>query len=243
MKLITLLFIFFSSCLWAETKLPTLKIIQLFDDVYQHVSYKKVEPYGVVAASGLIVIEGDEAHVIDTPWTKQDTKKIIEWAELKGLEVKSAVITHFHEDASGGIATLNNLKIKTFATRLTNRLLKLNDLVQASDEITTENVQLFNGLIEVYYPGLGHTQDNIVVWLAKNEILFGGCFVKSLGSKSLGNINDAAIAEWPLSIQKVKYKYSNIKVVVPGHGKVGDKHLLSHTEQLAIFANKRNTSL
>lgn len=88
--------------------------------------------------------------------------------------------------------------------------------------------------IEVFYPGSGHTEDNIVVWLPKSNILFGGCFVKSIHSKNLGNIEDASIKIWPASIQKVINKYPDIKVVVPGHGKVGDTSLLKNTAKLAL---------
>ena len=86
----------------------------------------------------------------------------------------------------------------------------------------------------MFYPGAGHTQDNIVVWLPKQKILFGGCFVKSIHSKNLGNMEDASVKDWPKSIQKVINKYPNIKIVVPGHGKVGDVNLLKHTAQLAL---------
>jgi glyoxylase-like metal-dependent hydrolase (beta-lactamase superfamily II) len=121
MRLIILFFIFISHRLLANPDVITLKVIQLDDNVYQHISYKKVEPYGVVAASGLMVVEGNEAHIIDTPWTVADTKKLLEWAKLKRFVVKSAVVTHFHEDASGGMSLLNKLKIETYATTLTNQ--------------------------------------------------------------------------------------------------------------------------
>jgi glyoxylase-like metal-dependent hydrolase (beta-lactamase superfamily II) len=113
-------------------------------------------------------------------------------------------------------------------------VVKLNNREQASNELSTETVKLANGLIEVFYPGPGHTQDNIVIWLAKTQTLFGGCFVKSLGSKTLGNTDDASIEDWPQSIKKVQDKYPYIKTIVPGHGKVGGKRLLNHTEQLAL---------
>ncbi len=234
MRLVILFIILISHRLLANSDVPTLKVIQLDDNVYQHISYKKVEPYGVVAASGLMVVEGNEAHIIDTPWTVADTEKLLKWAKLKGLMVKSAVVTHFHEDASGGMSLLNKLKIKTYATPLTNQWLKVNNREQSSNELSTEPVKLANGLIEVFYPGPGHTQDNIVIWLAKTETLFGGCFVKSLSSKTLGNIDDASIEDWPQSIKKVQDKYPDIKTIVPGHGKVGGRRLLNHTQQLAL---------
>ncbi|MCW8832220.1 MAG: subclass B1 metallo-beta-lactamase [Colwellia sp.] len=215
-----------------------LKIKQLADNVYQHISYKRIEPWGMVGASGLIVVDGNNAHIIDTPWTQAETKKLIKWIKSKDLIVKSSVVSHFHEDASGGIPLLNKLKIKTYATPLTNSLLNLRGRETSSDEISSNVFELVKGTIEIFYPGAGHTEDNIVVWLPKSNILFGGCFIKSKKSRTLGNTEDALIKDWADSIQKVIDKYPSIEVVVPGHGKVGDERLLRHTAKLALSVNE-----
>ena len=180
------------------------------------------------------MIDGNNAHIIDTPWTLADTKKLTLWIKAKGLTVKTSVVTHFHQDASGGLPFLNNLSIKTYATKLTNKLLTLKKRENSNKEIVNNTFTLVDGLIEIFYPGAGHTQDNIVIWLPKAKMLFGGCFVKNLNSTSLGYTGDASVKDWPKSIQRVINKYPNIEVVIPGHGKIGDLSLLKHTEQLAL---------
>ncbi|MGB0834111.1 MAG: subclass B1 metallo-beta-lactamase [Psychrobium sp.] len=211
-----------------------LKIKQLSDNVYQHISYKEVKPWGLVAASGLVVVNGTNAHLIDTPWTTEATKELLAWIKAKELTVKSAIVTHFHDDASGDLPLLNELKIPSYATSLTNQLLKLDNKQTSSNEITGNTFPLINGVIEVFYPGAGHTKDNVVVCLPREKMLFGGCFVKSLGSKHLGYTGDAVIADWPSSVDKVLKRYPAIERVVPGHGKVGDVSLLTHTKKLAV---------
>ncbi|MGJ8694345.1 MAG: subclass B1 metallo-beta-lactamase [Thalassotalea sp.] len=217
---------------------PSIAIKPIAENVYQHISYQYVEPYGLVPASGLIVIDGSDAHIIDTPWSTADTYKLIVWLGDKGLTIKSAIATHFHDDASSGIEIFNQANIKTYATALTNQLLTSTNKTPAHQSILQNPYQLIEGRIEVFYPGAGHSQDNIVVWLPKSKILFGGCFVKSLASKSLGNIGDAVINSWPASIDKVIQRYPQLKLVVPGHGKVGDISLLTHTQKLALLAQK-----
>ncbi|MDF5602028.1 VAM family subclass B1 metallo-beta-lactamase, partial [Vibrio parahaemolyticus] len=197
------------------------------------ISYKHVEPWGFIGASGLIVVDGDAAYLIDTPWTTKATNQLIEWIEDRGLVLKSAIVTHFHEDASGDLPLLNDLKVNTYATSLTNQLLKLNNKEISNTEISSNELKIFNGIATVYYPGPGHTEDNIVVWLPNEKLLFGGCFVKSLRNKSLGYTGDANIGEWSNSIQRVLQRYPDIVTVVPGHGQVGDVSLLLHTQKLA----------
>jgi len=244
MKSIILLILFIPCIVFAnDESIKKLKIKKLSENVYQHISFKKVEPWGEVGVSGLVVINGTEAHMIDTPWTTQATLNLIEWIEAKGLTLKSAVVTHFHEDSSNDLPLLNDLKIKTYATSLTNKLLQLNQKETSNNEILSNTFELVDGVVSVFYPGAGHAEDNTVVWLPKEKILFGGCFVRSLHAKGLGNTEDAIISEWPNSIQKVIDRYSDIKLVVPGHGKVGDISLLTHTQKLALSVKTSNKKI
>ncbi|QOL24980.1 subclass B1 metallo-beta-lactamase [Thalassotalea sp. LPB0316] len=209
-------------------------VTPIAENVYQHISFLEIEPWGLIGASGLVLVEGEDAYLIDTPWTNQDTQKLIAWVKSKGLNIKGAIVTHFHQDASGGLLALNNAKIKTYATSLTNKLLREQGREIANNEINSVTFEFAESALETFYPGAGHSRDNIVIWLPKQSILFGGCFVKSLTSKSLGNIADASVNEWPNSIHKILNKYPTIQWVVPGHGKVGGVELLEHTEQLVI---------
>src|SRR5699024_5350859 len=75
-----------------------------------------------------------------------------------------------------------------------------------------------NSSLEAYYPGPGHTIDNTVIYLNDKDILYGGCFIKNASATSLGNTKDASITEWPNSLRKVKQRYPDRKMVIPGHG-------------------------
>ena len=94
--------------------------------------------------------------------------------------------------------------------------------------------------VEVFYPGAGHTADNLVVWLPKSNVLFGGCFIRSLETSSLGYAGEARIEEWPALVDNVLRRYPEAVTVVPGHGKSGDIGLLYHTRQLAASAASGN---
>ncbi|WP_448550301.1 DIM/SIM/IMP family subclass B1 metallo-beta-lactamase [Thalassotalea fusca] len=225
---------------FADNTEQPLKIIPLADDLYHYTSYKHVDGFGLVPSNGLIVVNGNDAFLIDTPWTDQDTAQLLNWITEKKLSLKGSISTHWHADRSGGINYLNQQGIKTYATSQTNQLLKLNAKAMASSTLNAVHNVLFHDKIETYYPGAGHSSDNIVVWLPKHQLLFGGCLIKSLSSKSLGDVGDADINAWPVSVANVQAKYPSVKTVIPGHGKTGDDSLLRHTRALTAKSDKHS---
>ena len=225
---------------YADEQLLNLEIIGIYQDVYLHKSYSRVDGFGLVSSNGLIVIKDKRAFLIDTPWSIGDTKKLISWIQEKGYVLVGSISTHSHEDRTAGINWLNSQSIPTYASRLTNDLLKKEGKELALNTIDKSEIELFGGNVEVFYPGGGHTIDNLVVWLPKPKILFGGCFVRSLESKSLGYTGEAAIDKWPDSVGNVLLKYPEAKIVVPGHGKLGDIRLLQHTKKLAESASNKS---
>lgn len=91
----------------------------------------------------------------------------------------------------------------------------------------------FNGeQIDCRYFWAGHSFDNITVWIQDKEILFGGCLIKSINSRGLGNLSDAVVDDWDMTIEKVIKRYPVIRTVIPGHGNYGGVELLTHTIEL-----------
>lgn len=234
MKPILILALFFM-CLAgasiAEEALPELKISSIQDGVYLHTSFHQVEGWGVVASNGLIYVDEESAYIIDTPSSPEDTAKLVEWVNDNGFTVAGSISTHFHDDSAAGIAWLNSKSIPTYATDLTNTLLQKSNKTPATNAINKESFWLVESQIEVFYPGPGHTEDNVVVWLPKQKVLFGGCFVKQV---NLGNLEDAVLEKWPDSAQKLIDRYGDAQIVVQGHGEFGDVSLLVRTKELAL---------
>lgn len=220
----------------AKSNASEMSIEPLTTNVYLHKSFKQVEGFGLVSANGLVVIEGDNAFIIDTPWSNKDTKTLVGWIKTQGYKPVGSISTHSHDDRAGGIQWLNENNIPTYASEQTNRILQKNGKALATNTFNDTTFQIENGLVEVYYPGVGHTIDNLVIWLPKEKLLFGGCFVKSLHSKNLGYTGEAFIEQWPASVDRVLSKYSQINTVIPGHGKPGKIDLLTHTKTLAQSA-------
>lgn len=221
----------FCSITAAGESLPDLKIEKLDEGVYVHTSFEEVNGWGVIPKHGLVVLVNTDAYLIDTPFTAKDTENLVNWFVERGYRIKGSISSHFHSDSTGGIEWLNSQSIPTYASELTNELLKKDGKVQAKYSFSGVSYWLVKKKIEVFYPGPGHAPDNVVVWLPENRVLFGGCFVKPYG---LGNLGDANLEAWPKSAKLLMSKYSKAKLVVPGHSDIGDSSLLKLTWEQTV---------
>lgn len=235
----SLLLVFFSCYSLASEEMPQLKIEKIDENVFLHKSFSRVDGYGLVSSNGLVVVNDGRSFIVDTPWSAQDTETLVNWIHKNNYELLGSISTHSHEDRTAGIKWLNDHSIPTYATVLTNDILMAEQKEPARYPLKNDEVTLANGLLEVFYPGGGHTIDNVVVWLPKSKILFGGCFVRSLESRGLGYTGEAHIDQWSKSAENALARYPEARMVIPGHGNIGDLELLKHTKHLAEKASNK----
>lgn len=185
-------------------------------------------------ANGMIISTSKGIILIDTPWNNKETATLLKIIKSKfHKNIILAIITHAHADRIGGINTLIKHKIHTVSTEMTLKEAVKNGYKKPDPVLSKDTVlNIGNQELECYYPGPGHTSDNIVVWLPQYKILFGGCIIKSAESKDLGDIKDANIKMWPESLKKLLERYKDAVIVVPGHGKSGGTELILHSLKL-----------
>lgn len=200
-----------------------IEVTELQPGIYIYRSYFEISGQ-LITANGVIVESDEYVALIDTPWENVQTEQLLDWIATNiGKPVSFAVITHAHNDRIGGIDVLKARTIPAIANVLTFAEATKNNFAQPDFSFHSDTLLAFgNSSLEVFYPGPGHTLDNSVVYINDYHILYGGCFIKSAGSVSLGNLQDAFTAEWPASIQRVKNRYPDRKVVIPGHGEWND---------------------
>jgi glyoxylase-like metal-dependent hydrolase (beta-lactamase superfamily II) len=87
--------------------------------------------------------------------------------------------------------------------------------------------------VELYFPGAGHTRDNIAVWLPRQRVLHGGCFLKSSTVGDLGYVRDADLGAWPASLRRLDAAYPARGIVVPGHGSIAGDAVTATARLLA----------
>ena len=210
-----------------------LKIERLSANTFVHISYLDTKTYGKVACNGMLIVNDGEAVVFDTPTTEKASAELIAWIRgIANSKVKAVIATHFHEDCLGGVKEFHREGILSYASNQTIELLRKNKLVLPKKGFE-KYMQLTVGDKKVIceHPSAGHTIDNVIGYFPFEEIMFGGCLVKSVGAGK-GNLQDANVHEWPKTIQKLKEKYNTLKWVVPGHGLSGGPNLLEYTIQL-----------
>jgi metallo-beta-lactamase class B len=215
---------------------PDIALRRLSERVWLHDSSFVMPSYGRVHANGLIVLGEGGTVIVDSAWTNEQTGWLLERAEeASGRRAVALIATHFHEDRAGGIGAARAAGVPVYASRETQRLL-------ATDEVShpfegEAVVDLGDRQIEIFYPGAGHSPDNVVVYLAEEQLLFGGCLVRA-SEHDIGNLGDADVAAWPSTMDRLIERYGSATVVVPGHGSVGDASLLHHTRALALEASR-----
>jgi len=229
MKKIGILFVCQLSLFCAYAQKIDFKKIN--DTIYIYTTYKKMDR-SIVSANGLAINTKLGCVLIDAPWSEKITKQLIEEIYKRFNDtILFCIITHAHEDRIGGIDPLKKYKIPAVAN--SHVFQHASEKKYTLPDSLVDNYYQWSNLgIEILYPGKGHTYDNTVVYLKDTKILFGGCLIKSMEHQDLGYIQDAYLDDWILTVKKCKEKYPEIKLVIPGHGKIGGTELFHHTINL-----------
>lgn len=210
-----------------------LEIAPLADGFYVFTTYNSVDGT-LFPSNGLICLTDAGAVLIDTPWDTTQFQPLIDsiWARHH-QKVVATISTHWHDDRTACTERFESMGARTYARQQTQELCHANDNEVPAHGFLNDTTFHIGGLdFEVFYPGAGHAQDNIVVWFPKSRILYGGCLVKSVQSQGLGFTGDADLAHWPAAIKAVQERYPKARWVIPGHQAWKGKEALSHTLKL-----------
>lgn len=225
----------------ASAELATdVEVRSLGDGVWIHTSYHALDDGSRFPSHGLIVREGDALTLVDTAWGEEKTRLLLRAIDVQiGLPVTRAVVTHFHADRASGVDLLEAGGVEVWAHPLTRGLTIENgypvpDLVLEGLDQPGDAVEL--GALEVFYPGPAHSQDNLMVWLGDQGILFGGCAIRGAADRGLGNVRDGDVESWAKAMERTRHRYAGATRVVSSHSEPGGAELIGHTASLARAA-------
>lgn len=210
-----------------------LILTQISTGTFIHTSFLQTNDFGKVPCNGLVVTDGKEALVFDTPTDVAASEELIQWiTKNQKLEIKGIVPTHFHNDCLGGLQAFEELEIPSYATFKTIELAKANNYVVPKNGFADSLVlKVGDRTVLVKHYGEGHTKDNVVAYFPSERVLFGGCLIKEVDA-TRGYLGDANLDTWSGTVEAVKKGFPETKIVVPGHGKHGGVELLDYTIKL-----------
>lgn len=225
-------FTFNTASLWAQNN-SKLVLTQLNSRCFVFTTFQlfKGNP---ISAHGMYIITDSSVVLFDTPWDTSQFQPLLDSIWKKHEKNVSFVIsTHSHEDRTAGLEFYKNKGARTYTSFQTDSISKTRGEKRATYLFYSDTVfSIDNIQFSTYFPGHGHTPDNILLYLAQDEILYGGCFIKSVEAKNLGNLADASPKDWLNSVKRVIKKYPNCKHIITGHQGFNSTHSLQHTQKL-----------
>jgi metallo-beta-lactamase class B len=225
---------------FGQTEEPKLRISPLTDNFYIYTTYNTYEE-SKIPANGMYVVTNEGVILFDTPWDTTQFQPLLDSIKLKhNKNVKICIATHWHSDRTEGLEYYRQKGIKTYTTLLTDELSKKNNKKRAEFLISKDTVfNVGQYSFEIYYPGGGHTQDNIIAWFGKEKILYGGCLIKGAEADDLGYLGDANIAEYETTLKKVQKKCPNPKFIIVSHHDWTNINSLKHSIKLTRKLKKK----
>jgi metallo-beta-lactamase class B len=223
-----------------QTIHPQLKITQLTGNFYIYTTYSIYEG-SQIPANGMYLVTDNGIVLFDTPWDTTQFQPLLDSLMQKhNKPVSICIATHWHSDRTEGLEYYRKLGIKTFTTFLTDEWSKRNNKKRAEYLMSKDTVfNIGNYSFEVFYPGEGHTADNIIIWFPKEKILYGGCLIKGVQDKTLGYLGDANINEYETTLRKVKKKCTAPNYIIISHSDWNNNNSLQHSIKLAKKLKKK----
>ena len=232
-----ILMVNFTFCLtniFGQTEEVKLKISHLTGDFYIYTTYNTYREYQV-PAHGMYLVTKQGVAMFDTPWDSTQFQPLLDSIKLKhNKSVVMCFATHWHSDKTAGLEYYRQQGIKTYTTVLTDELSRKNNKKRAEFLMTKDTTfHIGQYSFETYYPGQGHTADNIVIWFKKEKILYGGCLIKGVDDKDLGYLGDANVSEYAATLENVQRKCRNPKFIIVAHSDWSNINSLKHSIMLA----------
>lgn len=234
--------LFISATTFGQNQNQKLTISKLIKDFYIYTTFGDAGNGYMYPANGMYVVTPKGVVLFDTPWDTTQFQPLLDSIKVRhNQNVIMCISTHFHSDRTAGLNYYKQKGIKTYTTKQTDDLSKVKSQPRAKYLIYQDTTfQAEKYTFKTFYPGKGHSPDNIVIWFNKEKILYGGCFIKSIDTNSPGNLSDANIEEWIKSIKRVKAKFPSPGFVITGHEDWKNNRSLAHTLALLKKYKKQN---
>ncbi|HTI07091.1 MAG TPA: BlaB/IND/MUS family subclass B1 metallo-beta-lactamase [Puia sp.] len=218
-----------------------LEITHLTGNLYVYTTYN-LYAGNPTPSNSMYLVTGEGVVLFDVPWDTAQRQPLLDSLYARHHQKPVLCIaTHFHGDRTGALDFLKQHGVATWSSRLTYELCRQNHMQEAAHVFDKDTSFTVGGYtVQTFYPGEGHTKDNIVIWCAADQVLYGGCLIKSTEDKTLGFLGDANLAAWPQTMRRLMQEFPHPKYVIPGHDGWADNQSPAHTLKLLEQRGKKS---
>jgi metallo-beta-lactamase class B len=240
-RTLIIVFISFFTSIYGQKENEKLKVSHLTGDFYIYTTYNTYQDHKV-PANGMYLVTRGGVVMFDTPWDSTQFQPLLDTIKLRhNKPVVICFATHWHSDKTAGLEYYKQQGIKTYTTILTDELSKKNGKKRAEFLMSKDTVfHIGQYTFETYYPGQGHTTDNIIIWFKKEKVLYGACLIKGVDDKDLGYLGDANVKEYASTLKRVQKKCRNPKFIIVAHSDWKNINSLDHSLEMAKELEKKN---
>ena len=214
---------------WHDHRMPDSSWREVADRVFQ----RRYDPYDVTVA---VIAGADGLAVVDTRTDLAEAAELrVHLRQLSPAPVRWVVNTHVHFDHVGGnaefVAPRQLPPAELWGHRAMAAALSAGetdpDWTRAGYELPprvvperlvdrSSSLDLGDRTVELFHPGRGHTDGDLVVLVPDVDVLLAGDLVEESGPPALGP--DSHPLDWADTLDTLLTRTTPDTVVVPGHG-------------------------
>ncbi len=183
------------------------------------------------ATNSLVYIGTESVTVVGATWTPDTARALArQIGRVTTRPVTAVIDTSPDPEWSGGNAYWKSVGAKIFAVSATDDLLERTwseRNVRASrnhpgypslplaapTDVFADHFQLQNGDLRAFYLGPSHTRGDIFVYFPRERVLDAGSILKP----HLGNLADADLAAYPVTLHRLQGMHLKIRTIIAGH--------------------------
>jgi metallo-beta-lactamase class B len=202
------------------------QINKITSNVYEYRSCQRENNYYPESANGAFIVTDSGVVMIETPWDTTIIEALLDTIKSRyHQKVIMSIITSSDINCTKGIEVFRRKGIKTWASARTKYYCSLKGLFRPDFTFINDTVFTIGTYqLKTYYPGKGKSEDNIVIWIPGDSILWGGSLVISCDKCGLDkHYSPREMLQWKRSFRKVKHRYKDARFIICGTGRWDDK--------------------
>lgn len=233
-----------ASQLWAQTSERVkygVALKNLTPDVALATCFKWL-PVADIPANQVYIQTQSGGVLSGIPWDIQQAKRLQkDIRKAGGKHIKYLVVNELNDDRVAVIAYLQRKGAALITDSTTARRLAQDYQIQVEITIHSDTLVTIGKRQMILFPlGRGFTDGGLSVYLPDSQVLHAGYFIVSPTARYPAIHPKTSMGEWATNLEKLYFRFSDAKKVIPGQGQPGNANLIKHSIALVSKIDKNN---